>query len=65
MKLKFSFATLALALTINLGAQTPGNQLSNNQPIHCGTQVPGDAWDQWFNQKVEEYKQSKLPRFAT
>jgi hypothetical protein len=29
---------------------------SQNQQSSCGTPAPGDAWDRWINQKVEEYK---------
>lgn len=25
----------------------------------CGTEVPGEAWDQWFNAKVQEFKEQR------
>lgn len=37
------------------------NTYSDNvqQPALCGFRSPGLEWDQWFNEKVEEYKKSR------
>ncbi|MCU0360046.1 MAG: M43 family zinc metalloprotease [Bacteroidia bacterium] len=58
MKFKSTFTVLAMAITLSLSAQMPFSD-ANNQLNRCGTQMPGEAWDNWFNQKVEEYKQNK------
>lgn len=57
MKFKSTFTVLALAFALSLGAQTPSSNASKLN--RCGTQMPGEEWDNWFNQKVEEYKQNK------
>ncbi|MCU0359948.1 MAG: M43 family zinc metalloprotease [Bacteroidia bacterium] len=35
----------------SVSAQNPGQNYKR-----CGTEAPPEAWDVWFNQKVEEYK---------
>ncbi len=59
MKFTSTFTALAVALTLMLGAQTPQYLLNSTKLNRCGTQQPGEEWDNWFNQKVEEYKQNK------
>jgi len=59
MELKSTFTVMALAFTLCLGAQTPSSNSNNSKLNRCGTQMPGEEWDNWFNQKVEEYKQNK------
>jgi hypothetical protein len=54
MKRFFIIASVALCFNLHLKAQisvTPAEPMQ-----HCGTSAPGEAWDKWFNQKVEEFK---------
>src|SRR5688572_28308666 len=59
MKFNFTLGLMAAALTLSLNAQTPNSNVNTLPQKQCGTQVPGEEWDKWFNQKVEEYKQNK------
>jgi hypothetical protein len=56
MKLHLPVLGLALGLSLSFHAQ-------NNQTIiphrTCGTDVPSAEWNEWFNQKVEEYKEQQ------
>lgn len=60
MKNKLSVLVLALGLSMGSLAQ---NQSTTSDPLlnkrGCGTAIPSAEWDQWFNQKVEEYKQDR------
>ena len=53
--LKFLAATLLVSL--GLKAQGPVDSVKIRRS--CGTHIPPAAWDSWFNQKVEEHKQSQ------
>src|SRR5690349_2408537 len=55
MKLNLKLVAAALLLSAGLQAQN-----SDNVPHRsCATAVPGAEWDNWFNQRVEEYKQNR------
>lgn len=46
MKTLFTFLFFLFILSLN--AQEPSKRT-------CGTEVPGEAWDKWFNEKVAEF----------
>lgn len=66
MKLNLSLIAAALCISFGLNAQNskssrtvPASALPNETPKRsCGTIVPSAEWDNWFNQKVEDYKTS-------
>ncbi|HQQ94197.1 MAG TPA: M43 family zinc metalloprotease [Bacteroidia bacterium] len=54
------FSTLFLLTfftVLQFSAQQNTINLSNFQ--RCGTAAPGEAWDQWFNKKVEEFRENQ------
>lgn len=66
MKIKLLLLAPALASCFAMSAQSGKKALGNStgaavtdeKKINnrgCGTQVPGEAWDKWFNEKVEEF----------
>ncbi len=66
MKIKLLLLAPALASCFALSAQSGKKALGNStgaavteekkyQNRGCGTQVPGEQWDKWFNEKVEEF----------
>ncbi|MEI8137998.1 MAG: M43 family zinc metalloprotease [Bacteroidota bacterium] len=66
MKLNLSLIAAALCISFCLNAQNskssrtvPASALPTKTPKRsCGTIVPSAEWDNWFNQKVEDYKTS-------
>ncbi len=44
--------------TVGSVVQPTGTKLPTHRT--CGTQIPDDAWEQWFGQKVDEFKQNQL-----
>ena len=65
MKIKYLRITLAFLSTLFISsviAQT----YPNGMPVHrtCGSPPPGAQWDNWFNQKVNEYVQNNTARIA-
>lgn len=65
MKIKLLLLAPALASCFAISAQNGKKALGNSSEATvtdgkinnrgCGTQVPGEAWDKWFNEKVEEF----------
>ncbi len=56
MKLNLKLAAASLLLSAGLQAQ---NQAGAPPHRTCATPVPSAEWDNWFNQKVDEYKQNR------
>lgn len=56
MKNKHLFLGIAFAFYLNSEAQ---QQPVVTEKRTCGTEIPGEAWDKWFNDKVKEYEEQK------
>lgn len=55
MKLNLPLLGAALGLTLTTAAQDLNRVIPHRS---CGTEIPSPEWDNWFNGKVEEYKQA-------
>lgn len=54
--MKLQLKSLALALVIGTGVQAQNTDGAIRRT--CGTQIPSEEWNTWFNQKVEEQRLS-------
>jgi hypothetical protein len=70
MKINLQLTALIISLSIGVNAQTGRIAIKNQSNIvmqsnasnatnrGCATLLPGNNWDNWFNNKVEEFKQN-------
>src|SRR5690606_34932688 len=58
MKLTIKLIVAAVSLTLTTKAQNKAIDQRQLNKRGCATEIPTAEWDAWFNQKVEEYKQS-------
>ena len=58
MKLNLKIALIACAFSASLFAQIKSDNLTFGNRT-CHTPIPAIEWDNWFNKKVEEYKQDR------
>ncbi len=58
MKIKFKNSLFVIGLAL-IGKQVFAQSMNTSaDSVICGTDAPGIQWENWFNQKVEEYKQN-------